>query len=517
MAYKDVQKLTEAERERLEKARDLSLEEARRLYGKNEIDSLIGKIGLTGKEEQIANFLQEYDVAGSYQPGREYVQGILTGNNPYFEQTGAYATNYFDFLNRQGTDQPGLTQPMSFAQDRAKDIIGTQGQAGLNELVDAQRTAGDVISTGGFTPELNKMARAGYGLLNSGGFTPELMSFIQGMSGMLGGYNGPTPQAKQAFDAAMKIVNSGGEGGSLIPMDQMIAFARDEAANANLNAGNRAVRDFVRRGGSFGAGVGTGGPLAEFADQAAQNEAKALRDASLGAQDLRLRREMGGLSAAGQLGSAIESSAGQQNAARTSALGSLGAAGISYAGNAMRTGADLIGSANNTAANMYQSSMTGMANFSNIFADREQNAFNNMIALNNAANQNVTLGAGLSKSQYMSGADAANVYGSLTNMLNNNQLGYQQAAFDANQTGVDNQFALQELYQKQADMWLQDYFNSGRDLTSLTIQELDAAMRKQPWYAPAIKLGWDTIGAISKAGAGKFSPKLFSEGGSIGT
>lgn len=512
MAYQDVQKLTDAERERIEAVRKFGLAKAEELYGKNEIDDLIGKTGLTGDQTEIANFLKNYDIQGGYTPATNYVGGVLDGSNPYVNQTGQYATDYANFLNSQGTGQPGLTQPMSFAQDRAKDIMGTQGKAGLNELVDAQVTAGDVISTGGFTPELNKMARAGYGLLNSGGFTDELQSFMGSMAGMIGGYTGPSAEASRAFNAAMNIVDAGGEGGSLIPIEQMISFARDEAANANRNSGNAAIREFVRRGGSFGAGVGTGGPLAEFADQAAQNEAKALRDTSLGAQDLRLQREMGALGAAGQLGSSIESSKGQQESTRIGAMGSLASAGVSYAGNAMRTGADLVGSANSTAANMYNTSMQGMSNFGNIFADREQNAFNNSIALNTAANQNVTLGAGLSRAQYTNGVDAANIYGGLTNMLNTNQLNFSNSAFEQNQTGVNNQFALQKMYQDQADAWLQDYFQNGYNETNMTIQSIQSAMAKQPWYKPLVDMGYDALGAVATA----YTPKALTKIG-LGT
>lgn len=519
MSYKTLTKLNKQEYERLQVLAKDGINRAEELFGKNEIADLIGKTGLSPDQQSAQGFLQDYNSSDYFDPAINFTTGVLDGSNPFVQQTGQNATNYNNWLNNLNTGTPGMTPDMSFAQDRTKDIIGTQGTAGLDQLVDARETVGNVISSGGFTPELNKMAGAGYGLLNSGGFTDDLMSFISGMSGMIGGYNGPSAEAKQAFDAAMKIVNAGGEGGGLIPVDLLMAQVRDEVTQQGINSGNAAIEQFVKRGGSFGAGVGTGGPLAEFADQNVQAQARALREGRLDAQNLRLQREMGALGTAGQLGSSIESSKGQQESARIGAMGSLASAGVSYAGNAMRTGADLIGSANSTAANMWGNANQAMAQYGNIFANREQNAFNNSLALGQQANSNVALGSDLSRSMYTTGLDASSILGNLAGAQNNSVLNQQNALFGMGQQGVNNQFQLQGMNQDQANLWLQMLTgNALQGMNNMYTSTAPAAMARQGIGQQFGQLGFGALqGAIGGALSGFQIPGLSSLPGFGGT
>lgn len=328
----------------------------------------------------------------------------------------------------------GKTAPLQGIEDRATDITNTQGKAGLNELVDAQTTFGDVIAAGGMTGDLKSLLSLGKSMVASGGFTPELMGFINQASSQIMQYGEMTPEMRRVFNSAMKIVDAGGEGGALLPTEQIISFARDEAVARGQDQFNAAQRSAIQRGMTPGVVTGVGGNLAEFADQIGQSEAKALRDASLGAQEQRLQQFLASQGTAGQIASANA----QQRAGVASGLGSLNGGALSYAGNYVNAGASMANNAVNVGADYFNTATNGMINSSKIFADREQNAFDNLFGVNQAVNQNVGFGSDLARSGIDDQMRGVSLLNSVNSSQNNDILGLLGLQSGIAQNGQNN-------------------------------------------------------------------------------
>lgn len=470
-AFKD---LSSQEYQRLTDVAKYGLDEAARInnIGVDELRILLDSRGLPS--EQAALQVELNDFITNASPATKIALGVAEGSNPFFQSAADIANRYTNFA--LSGSAPGMTNPLQQVQDRAFDITNTQGTAGLDELVDSQRTLGDIISTGGMTGPLNELFGIGKALVRQGGFTPELQSFMKQGLAAIAQFASGTPEMKQAFAAAKKIVDAGGEGGSLIPIDQMISFARDEAASASQSAFDAMRRREAQTRDVTGATVGGVGPYAEFADQISQNQAKAVRDASLGAQDLRLRRETAGLGLMGD----VSGQFAQLAAAGAGATGSLYNGGLSYAGNALRGGLDAMGSASSIAAQNLGTATSGMVGIGNIFANREQNAFSNLLGVNDAANRNTSMAFDMNSKLYggnLEGANslgnmnlnAANQYGNNMNSAADRYLrGIQTIPsfadpyfniYDRSQQGFQNVYSTQAPIIAAPNMWQQFGFN----------------------------------------------------------
>lgn len=213
----------------------------------------------------------------------------------------------------------GVTNESTFLKGAGQDLVSSGGLARAPGLEEAQKNA--LAALGREDPGLAKIRDAGLALVEAGGFTPELRGLLGQATNLLAvvGTGGMTPQLQQVFDQAIGLVKSGGRGGALLPFDQVLQNAREEAAFAINSQVNRAVREASARGG-FQGGLVAGAaasPLAEFADQAGEIQARAVRQASESQQALQLQQQGQAFGAAGQAAAA--------GAARESSLASIGA------------------------------------------------------------------------------------------------------------------------------------------------------------------------------------------------
>jgi hypothetical protein len=371
----------------LEAARNFGLDVATEINAdaRQIVADLVVEFGSIDNAIQV----QQSNAFNNQQPAIETATQQAWGNTDQQIANTDLANQFTNTVN-QGVNIGGLgfTNGLAQINDRATEITNTQGTAGLNELVDAQTTLGDYISVGGMDAGLKDLYGMGRALVASGGFTPELMGFLSQASAALMQQGGMTPEMQKVFNTAQGIIDAGGGGGSLLPIEEMISFARDEAANATKNTFEAARRDQLRReGGSGGAAVGTGGALAEAADDSAQNQAKAVRDASLSAQDMRLQRELAALGIQGN----VAGMSAQLKSSVTGALGSLNAGALSYAGSALNAGAGMMSNAQSIGAQKFNTAVGGMTDIGRIFAEREQNAFDNIFKVGTSANDNVKM------------------------------------------------------------------------------------------------------------------------------
>ena len=269
---------------------------------------------------------------------------------------------------RQITADQGRTPELDFLRDQSQGIQSAGGfTKGLTGLRDESL---GIIRSGGRDADLKRVRDVGLGLVQSGGFTPELQNLVRQAQAQISSAGQLSPEQRQLFDEAIKLVKSGGRGGALIDEKEFIGFAREEASEAINRQGEAARRAFLQRGGSAGAAVGPGGNLGEFADQAAQAEAKAIRDASLGHQNLRLHQLLG----AGGIASDVTQ---QQAALKASITGSanslLGSVAGASASN-LASGAGLAADAERTAAQRLGIGVSGLGNAESIAAQRLQAA-----------------------------------------------------------------------------------------------------------------------------------------------
>jgi len=189
-------------------------------------------------------------------------------------QLGQLATTGGDLLGQFGRNQ--LT---SGIQDRALAGLAGQGRTGgIDALSGAgQSTLGGIFGVGGLTPT----GAVGEGV---------------GLQQLLEG--GRTPQTQYLADVG--ATQAGQE--PLLPMDEALNFARQEAARNVSGQREGAMRQIFARGGGPAAlsQGGMGGTqaagVAEFADYALEAESAAIRDALMKQQGLQLQRQEQGTS-----------------------------------------------------------------------------------------------------------------------------------------------------------------------------------------------------------------------------
>ena len=252
-------------------------------------------------------------------PGTDWVRNLLN----YFGATPANQAGFDQGMNIAG----GGTKPQSATADALYEMLGLRGRnAQLSVLGDR---SGQLLASNGMTPSLDDLMGGGLGLLAAGGRTPQLDQLSQLLTGAFGksgqqgqalisqalSTGGMTPELRALFGEALSglraggsnpaldemtsraldIIRAGGQGGALIPMEQAQSMARDEAITAARGQQEAVVRRALALGG--GPGSRTSGaqmrPLAEFADQSAQAEAAAIREATKTQQTLQLQQLLG--------------------------------------------------------------------------------------------------------------------------------------------------------------------------------------------------------------------------------
>jgi hypothetical protein len=217
--------------------------------------------------------------------------------------TGGYGTNGGELKSLYDTGQKftangGFTDALNQQQQAGLNILGTQGwNADSRRAMDQFQ---GMMAAGGQNADTQSLINQGKGLMANGGMTPQMQQLFNSVQQGIQA-NGATPQNQALLDAVMKIVNNGGQGGALIPMQQAQSFARDQAAQANSQAAEAAQRGANQRLGAA-AGAGTAEEaMASFSNQAAQNEATGVQNATTQQQQLQLQQLVAALQTGGTL------------------------------------------------------------------------------------------------------------------------------------------------------------------------------------------------------------------------
>lgn len=175
------------------------------------------------------------------------------------------------------------------------------------------------------------------------------------------------PQVQAALQQSLDIFNKN----PLLPMNQVISMARDSAATAAKNQADAIARKAANLGGQGAIGAGVRNQAyADFADQALEGEATAIREAMLGQQGLQLNR-------AGQ-GAAL---AQAMQAAKSQREGLFGQMNIADAGNQTQASIANSQSADSAAGRQLQAAIAN-SNNSLGAAQLQASIYNNL--LNNA-------------------------------------------------------------------------------------------------------------------------------------
>lgn len=250
-----------------------------------------------------------------------------------------------------------------------QDILRARGRT--PEMDFLTKSSQDIIKRGGSTDDLDRIKNFGISLAQAGGFTPELRNVLGESLTLLRSAGQLTPELREVFDLSITIAKGGKS--ALLPVDKIIEFAREDAAQATQSNFLANVREAQRRGGGPGALFSgpQGNILAEAADQSARNEAQAVRDALTKQQVLTLQERQSALNSAG-------------DAAK---------AGASLESSRLNTSASLLGDVMRTASANLGTGLGAATNAESIAAGRLANAGSLGLGVENAATNRLGLGA----------------------------------------------------------------------------------------------------------------------------
>lgn len=508
------------------KARDISQQEADflRTVFERGWDEALRQFGIAeDAAQQILNnaglsepqVVAMKNMAALTQSGVIDIGNLPAGVNELVQQAKQLTQQAIEISQNPQTPEQraAVLQATQIAQGTSKDqhdlrqfALHVMGQR-RPELEQVSQSARDTIASGGQTEDINRIKQAGFALAEAGGFTPELRALLSQATTLMNTNGALTPALREVFD--LSIAMAKGNRSALLPLDKVIEFARDEAGTAIRSAAKQNIKEALARGGGPGAlfsGPG-GDSLAEFADQSAQLQASAVKDALLRQQTLKMQEQQSALQQAGQAASA----GAQLDAARLSAGGALTAdvlraAGANVSGGlsaalgaeqlvstrladagklALDTEGQIFGEAargTEILQGLTQSQVQGGALVNEI----QQGAFNNKFnALNLAhAGQDQTLaglsfGAGLQQQSFQ------------------NQLAANQALFGAGQTGQSNVLDAAQIIAGQGNAFL-NFGGSALDASSRA-RTAAAAFQAQPGVFSSVILPSIISGA---AGAG---------------
>lgn len=310
-------------------------------------DALLGLLGQMGLSPEQRSVLEDYQAAprrvgdaysygltgpqaviqeGLVGPGTDWVRNLLNyfGETPQnragfgrgMEIAGGRTpsqTEAFDALREQ-LGIRGRNAQLSILGDRATQFLANNGMT--PSLDDLMGSGLGMVAVGGRTPQIDQLSQLfggafgqardeGRGLisagLQTGGFNPQLQALLdQAMGGLRAG--GANPALDELTNQALSLIRAGGQGGALIPMEQAQSMARDQAITASRGAQEAAVRRALSLGGGPGSRTSGGQvrALGEFADQSAQAEAAAIREATQTQQALQLQQLLGAFGAGNQ-------------------------------------------------------------------------------------------------------------------------------------------------------------------------------------------------------------------------
>ena len=319
----------------------------------------------------------------------------------------------------------GQTAQTQGMQDRMMDTANQGGWSDPLKLV--QNATEEVIGQRGRTSPLENLSSTGSSLLHSGGLSPQALAAL-GVAGQGFANQGQTNQTQGLVNRGLNLAGVD----ALIPLDRAITMAREDANRTVRGKSEQAMRQALARGGEAGSVVGYGGrnsAIMDFADQASDLEAAAVRDAMKSYQDAAQKQQQiggslatSGLGAEGErLGTFGQILSALQNAQTSGrSLGSnlsLGAEGLMSDRQLSSLG--LVPTFQNAASNLLGTATQGGLGAGNLEVSRmgignnlTNNFLNSMLSANQLANS--TMG---NQNQYALGG------GSLANSLYNSTLG----------------------------------------------------------------------------------------------
>lgn len=330
----------------IELLRRLGLDQVLRSQGPAR-DALVQMLQEMGLSPQQLSLLEDYQALPG-QLGNAYQYG-LTGPQSEIQQNLVgpgtdWVRNQLNYRGETPQNQVGFNQgmqiaggrtvPQSASQDALLEMLGLRGRNaqlsvlgdrstqflannGMTPSLDDMMGLGlESVRAGGRTPQMDQLGGLFQGAfgqalssgqdlvqrgLTTGGFSPEIRALLDAaMAGIRSG--GSNPALDEMTSEALEIIRAGGQGGALIPMGQAQSMARDQAITAARGQQEAVVRRALAMGG--GPGSRTSGsqlrPLAEFADQSAQAEAAAIREATQTQQGLQLQQLLGAFGAGNQ-------------------------------------------------------------------------------------------------------------------------------------------------------------------------------------------------------------------------
>lgn len=211
-----------------------------------------------------------------------------------------------DFINNaseRGIDmmnRGGMTPILQDAYDRLSEITKGQGKTaaldalkskGLNLFANEGVSDRNSGLLGSAMEQLTGGALGTAGLTKAGGMAEQV-----GLDDVMSG--GKTPEADYLLKRGMELSKEN----PLLPMDEVVQIAREDAARNGLNAYRKATRDAVMRGGKAAGIVRGTGEGDEFADLLAREVSDAGRKAMMEQQGLQLQQTGIGAGMAGNAG-----------------------------------------------------------------------------------------------------------------------------------------------------------------------------------------------------------------------
>jgi hypothetical protein len=202
------------------------------------------------------------------------VQNLLSQGTSNYGMTPYGQANYQNAMPRAYGSVDNSNAQMNDAWGLAMNRAGGNQDALPSWFAEFMQNAPGLFgNAGGGTGIAQISAGGGGGGASAGGMSRDL---------------GPVdPQVQAALEQALGIFNKD----PLLPMNQVISMARDSAATSAKQQADAVARKAINLGGQGAIGAGMRNQAyADFADQALEGEATAIREAMLGQQGLQLNR-----------------------------------------------------------------------------------------------------------------------------------------------------------------------------------------------------------------------------------
>jgi hypothetical protein len=258
--------------------------------GNQDLSSLLQNLvsGQSGAKDTANAVFQGGGWTPQGQQGFDQISKLLNGG---LQDTGAGRSTMESLFSNGGS-----TDFTSALQNAGRQSISDGGYTPT--LNAAGKPLGGILDANGDTSNNDILRQFGIDALETGGYTP---NSLRGASSALQGVEsgGATPTTTGIQDRGLDLFNRE----ALLPLEQVLSMARDEAGGNALDASKKARTQAINRGGGPGATVANGMQnqgFADFADMIARNESDNVTKALLGQQQLQQNEQLAGGQAATQ-------------------------------------------------------------------------------------------------------------------------------------------------------------------------------------------------------------------------